>query len=93
MKRLFIPAIIVIIGLIIYNTQIKTKQIPSIDSKELASELNISSGNITNPTDLMRNGVEIPIHIMCEKAGGTLFGGKCYEGKAKAIVVDENRTK
>jgi len=93
MKTLFIPALIAIIGLIIYNTQIKNKQLSGVDSAELASELNITSGNIANPTELMRNGVEIPLYVMCEKAGGTLYGGKCYEGKAKPIVVDENGTK
>jgi hypothetical protein len=81
MKSLFIIAALIIAGLVIYNTQIKNRQIMDINITKIRDELNITRDGIKNPTDLMRNGVEIPLATMCEKANGILFAGKCYEDK------------
>jgi|GEM_PF-5291363 len=90
MKSLFIIAALIIVGLVIYNTQIKDRQIVDINITKIRDDLNITRDSIKNPTDLMRNGIEIPLAVMCEKAGGTLFAGKCYEGQAKDLKPKEN---
>ncbi len=83
MKPLFIIAAIAIIGLIIYNTQIKDKEIIDINITKISDELNITRKTIKNPAQLMRDGVEIPLATMCKKADGILFNEKCYEDKEK----------
>lgn len=85
MKPLFIIAALIIAGLVIYNTQIKDRQIIDINITKISDELNITRGGIKNPTQLMRDGVEIPLATMCKKADGILFNEKCYEDKEKKL--------
>lgn len=90
MKSLFIIAALIIAGLVIYNTKIKDKQIVDINMTKIRDELNITRDSIKNPTELMRNGIEIPLAVMCEKANGILFAGKCYEDKARNAKPKED---
>lgn len=85
MKALFIFIALLIIGLGIYNSQIKNKSLVDINSSQASKELGVNHDNIKSPTELMRSGIEIPLETMCEKAGGTLVAQKCYEGEAKEI--------